>query len=375
VSAKDKLLRPELLDLICCPACGASLNITEAAWHDHELWGGVLVCTVNAHSYPVHKGIPYLYQDDESWRSKKVEAEGWVQLHKKNGIYFQGENAVDLRIPYYPEAPWTDIAPSFDLALDVLQLTGSETVLDLGAGRGWAAKYFAARGCRVVALDIVPDENVGLGRARTLMRHANVEFELVIGDGEKLPFLANRFDVVFCCGTLHHATDLNLLVENIHNILRPGGRLCAICEPCISIWRHEKRMLRTYAAEELALGIHETMPTLNDYLNALQLHQLSVVHALPGNLYNGRQTQTDWPDLARELGATWNGLQINRPIQSLQRSAKYVIRRLAAVANGSLAKDTSSRLANDDAAAQYSILTWCGGALFLLAEKEVTYEH
>jgi SAM-dependent methyltransferase len=337
------------------------------------LWEGVLACSTFAHFYPVHKGIPYLYQDDESWSSKKVEAEGWVQLHKNNGIYFQVENAIDLKVPYYPEAPWTGIAPAFDLALDVLDLTGQETVLDLGAGRGWAAKYFAARGCRVVALDIVPDDNVGLGRARAIMQNANVEFELVIGDGENLPFLPNSFDVVFCCGTLHHATELSLLVENVHNVLAPGGRLCAICEPCISIWRHEQRMLSAHAAEELALGIHETMPTLNDYLNALQLHQLSVVHALPGDLYNGQQT--DWAELARELGATWNDVQLSHPIQSLRRSAKFILRRLAAVANGSLSKDTSSRLANDDAAAQHSILIWCGGALFLLAQKEVTNGH
>lgn len=348
--------------------CQARLQIGDATWRERELWAGALICTMSPHTYPVHNGIPYLYRDDESWSSKKVEAEGWVQLHKNNGIYFQGEDAIDLKIPYYPEEPWTGIAPSFDLALDVLRLTGTETILDLGAGRGWAAKYFAARGCRVVALDIVPDDNIGLGRARALMRHANVEFELVIGDGENLPFFANSFDVVFCCGTLHHATNLNLLVENIHNVTKPGGRFCAICEPCISIWRHEKRMLAAHAAEELALGIHETMPTFNDYMAVLRQNKFSVVHALPGDLYSGRHT--NWPELAREWGATWNGLQLDRPLQSLRRIAKYIARRLAAVASGSLAKDTTSELTNDHTAAQHSILLWCGGALFFLAEKE-----
>ena len=64
-------------------------------------------------------------------------------------------------------------------------------------GQGWASRYFAAKGCHVFTSDIVDDEFYGLGRAWAIMDHANVYFEPMLADGERLPFPDNQFDVVF----------------------------------------------------------------------------------------------------------------------------------------------------------------------------------
>ena len=261
-------MRTSLLNLICCPTCGSTLELMAITLiAGEEIREGSLRCVSCWASYPVSQGIPYLYVNDERWALKAREAQGWVEFHKERSIYEQPENAVDLKIPYYPEEPWITVACSFDIALEELGsfLRPDTTVLDLGAGRRWAAKHFAQRGCRTVALDINPDENVGLGRAWALMRYANVYFDLVIADGERLPFFPGSFDCVFCAAALHHAVDLPLLVKNIQRALKPGGILCAISEPCIAINQSAERILKRDAASELKHGINEHRPNLLEY--------------------------------------------------------------------------------------------------------------
>ena len=68
----------------------------------------------------------------------------------------------------------------------MLNLNGSERILDLGAGRSWAAKAFAKKGCYSVAIDIVPDDQIGLGRSKVIMNAANTYYERIIGDNENL---------------------------------------------------------------------------------------------------------------------------------------------------------------------------------------------
>ena len=327
-AAYNRPMRPELLEVICCPICGSilrpagdgSAGLSPVA--EDELWDGVLLCTGSGHEFPIANGIPHLYLDDEAWQPKKVEAQGWVEMFKDQGSYDPGPEPVDLRLPYIEATDWIEIASAFDLALDRLELSGGERILDLGAGRGWAAKHFALRGCPVVALDIMPDENIGLGRAYALMEQAQVKFELLLGDGEELPLLPDRFDIVFGCATLHHATDLPAMMHNIGRVLKPGGLLCAIREPCLSIWRDEKRMLERIAADELAAGINENLPTLGDYVAALDAAQMTIVHALPSDRYRGENT--DWPGTAGDMGAAWGGVDLANLPASLKGVASYL---------------------------------------------------
>ncbi len=264
-------MRTSLLTLVCCPACGGALEPVDERAEQPEIWEGDLRCVRCGAVYPVQRGIPHLYIDDARWAPKAREAQGWVDYHKERDIYIQPEDAVDLKIPYYPEEPWITVATSFDIAMEELVsfLKPGMVVLDLGAGRGWAAKQFALRGCRAVALDITPDENVGLGRAWALMKHADVYFDPIIADGERLPLLPESVDLVFCAATLHHTSDLPLFMKNIQRVLKPAGMLCAIGEPCIAVDQKAERILARDAGSELKHGINEQRPNLLEYWAAL----------------------------------------------------------------------------------------------------------
>ena len=260
-------MHTRLLPILRCPASGGAL-LLEAPnqdWIDE----GLLISVETGRRYPIQAGIPHLYIDDECWQPKAREARGWVQLFQDTGGFERDDG--DLLWPYYDQQPWIDIARQFDIMLTHTNPCAGDWVLDLGAGRGWAAKHFALRGCHTVAVDVVADSVVGLGRSRALMEHTNVAFDPIIADGENLPLINDHFDLVFCSATLHHATDLRMLLSNILRVLRPGGRLAAINEPCIADATDDEQLWRSpELARELSYGINETRPRLKEYRQVLR---------------------------------------------------------------------------------------------------------
>jgi ubiquinone/menaquinone biosynthesis C-methylase UbiE len=312
--------------------------------------------------------MAFVHREDDIWAAKAREAQGWVELHKRQGYYKPGEQRVDLKIPYHDEEPWQSVARRFDQALARLQLTGVETVLDLGAGRGWAAKHMALLGCETVALDVADDENVGLGRSRSLMDDAGVFFERVIGDGEHLPFQPESFDGVFCSAALHHATDLPLLLMNVHRVLKPGGWLCAIREPSLSAIDEAAEELRRNAEEEIAVGIGETRPTFGAYLDALRAADLlpKMVVPAPSLSMNDSDVQV-W---ARDLGALWAWPDWHDPRRSARRVWDFANKRLQALAQRKLPWVAASNADDSRARALAAVAHWCTGELFILAEKK-----
>ncbi len=360
-------MKENLIDLICCPVCNQALSISEPIYFSDEIWEGKLTCRQN-HLFPIHNGMPHLFIDDDRWRQKAKEAAGWVKIHKELGIYEPVENPVDFKIPFFDEEPWISVAKSFDVALTELRLTGNEVVLDLGAGRGWASKEFAKLGNQVVALDITSDEKVGLGRAHAIMGHHDVYFDCVIGDGEKLPFFADKFDLVFCSATLHHSSDLPLLLANIEKVLKKRGQLCAIFEPCISVGASEDFTLARDAQRELDLGINETRPNLFKYVNAAQNNGLRVCKAYPMPAFGMSDDQLRrW---GKDVGALFPVISARRPLKTLSRLRHYFGPRWTAWRNGDFGK-IQQMLQNFEGRrhVEASILCWIGDELFLIVAK------
>ena len=360
-------MKENLISLLACPACGGPFNLVGAEADELEIQQATLVCRQCGAEFAVRRGMPHLYIADQAWAPKAQEAAGWVQIHQDLGIYEQGEEAIDLSIPYYPEEPWIGVARSFDMAREYLQLTGRETILDLGAGRGWAAKQFALLGCRVVALDVVADENVGLGRARTIMTHAGTYFERVIGDGENLPFQPDSFDLVFCAATLHHTSHLGRMIGEISKILKPAGRLCAINEPCISILEQESEVLARDAAHELRLGINERRPNIRDYYAALQQNGLAIEQAIPARAHSmDRHALKNW---YYDVGAGRPPLRSKPRARSFWRLYNFGKNRLRATWHGVYRQATLPPPVTGRNQTAYHILMWTTGELFLLARK------
>ncbi|NJO84094.1 MAG: methyltransferase domain-containing protein [Blastochloris sp.] len=256
------------ISLLCCPADGGLLEC-EGNTENRQVINGALVCKSCGQHDTITDGVALLYVNDEAWQPKAREAAGWIQLFRDTAGY--GDNPDDYALPYLERPPWDEIAPQFDLALELAAFEPDKRVLDLGAARGWAARDFARRGCPTFAVDVIDDPFVGVGRAFTLAAQDGAQITPVVADGENLPFAAGSLDIVFCAATLHHATNLQMLLQNIQRVLRPGGVLIAINEPIISDAIPEHVALsEADTSRELSYGINETRPHLDGYRQALQ---------------------------------------------------------------------------------------------------------
>ncbi len=291
-------MQATLLSRLRCPACEGHLTLIgeSAAWIET----GTLVCTKCSHQYPIKNGMPHLHVDDARWQPKAAEASGWVKYHHDHQIYDQTGVDIDFQLPYFPHEPWLAIAHQFDIALELVVPQAGQWVLDIGAGRGWAAKHFALRGCHSVAIDVTDDEHVGLGRSRALMAQAGVVYDTLIADSEQLPFATASFDLVFCSAALHHTTDLTCLVDQIGRVLKHGGRLVAMNEPCVSDASQDDELRRTVLAEELSYGINETRPHLDDYRRVISHAGLQETVLLTPETY--RRKPSDMVAWSHELG-------------------------------------------------------------------------
>lgn len=290
-----KLIRPQLMDILACPSCDSS----EMSYITEE--EPCIRCEQCGERYGFENKIPLLYKDDEFWAPKKREAAGWVSLWQElfEGSYEENKEIVpDVDLPFTAtEGPWFDVKRMFEAALSQMELRGGERILDIGAGEGWASLHFARQGCQAVAMDVVPDLALGLGRAWKRMELTGVNYDLVIGDNERLPFQPETFDFVFSSNTLHHSNNLNHLFANIYRVLRPGGQLIAIGDPLISVFEREKNTLD--GERERAHGIVERRRRYYHYWAALLRAGFRRIHGEEAQTF-GKADAELYPWLAEE---------------------------------------------------------------------------
>jgi demethylmenaquinone methyltransferase / 2-methoxy-6-polyprenyl-1,4-benzoquinol methylase len=108
----------------------------------------------------------------------------------------------------------------------VAAIDGSDRqrVLDLACGTGDIAFAVAARGSRVVGLDIT-HRMLQLASGKP---QASRRVSFVTGDMMALPFPDASFDVITTGYGLRNVPDLGGALREMHRVLRPGGRMLAL---------------------------------------------------------------------------------------------------------------------------------------------------
>ena len=125
-------------------------------------------------------------------------------------------------------------APNYDQASHVQQRVGEqmlallqaqpgpvERALDIGCGTAALTLALTPHARCITALDLAPGM---LQVARSNDRQRRLA-AFVCGDAERLPFAPGQFDLVFSSFTLQWCEDLTTALTEIHQVLRPGGRL------------------------------------------------------------------------------------------------------------------------------------------------------
>lgn len=101
-------------------------------------------------------------------------------------------------------------------------------LLDVGCGTGRFSERAHQRGAEVVALDVGPN----------LLKQALARADVspVVGDGLRLPFQDESFDVVVSSEMIEHTTSPVTAVGEMARVLRPGGRLALTCPNKVWLW-------------------------------------------------------------------------------------------------------------------------------------------
>ena len=105
----------------------------------------------------------------------------------------------------------------------LLDLSGSNKVLDIGAGYGGAARYLASTfGCSIIALNLSEKENQR-DHEINAERGLTDKIEVVDGSFESIPLDDNSVDVVWSQDAILHSGHREKVIQEVARVLKPGG--------------------------------------------------------------------------------------------------------------------------------------------------------
>lgn len=146
-------------------------------------------------------------------------------------------------------------APENQFILTQIGSLRGKRVLDLGPGLGESSVYFALQGAHVTSIDVSPEMCALVQR---LAEVNGVRVESIVASAEAFDALKGGFDVVYAGNLLHHIDDRDLVLRNIHAVLKSGGRFFAIDplahNPVINIYRRMANKVRTAGESPLRMS-------------------------------------------------------------------------------------------------------------------------
>jgi SAM-dependent methyltransferase len=132
-----------------------------------------------------------------------------------------------------------------------------KSVLEIGCGIGNDLSRFARAGAHVTGIDIA-DRAIELSRSNFDQRALNGQF--VQMDGEALAFDDNTFDLAYCHTVLQFTPNPERLIDEIHRVLKPGG----------------KALIMVLNRRSWLMWMHRVFKVRIDYLDSPVYHLFSV---------------------------------------------------------------------------------------------------
>lgn len=148
-------------------------------------------------------------------------------------------------------------------------------ILDLGAGNGWMSYRLALKGHSPVAVDLLTNDEDGLGAALHFSRHVQPLFPRVQAELDHLPFASSIFDLVIFNASFHYSEDYDRTLAEALRCTRSGGRVVIADTPSYADDTSGRRMVEEKQANFVAkYGFASNSITSCEYLTPHCLSQL-----------------------------------------------------------------------------------------------------
>jgi SAM-dependent methyltransferase len=139
------------------------------------------------------------------------------------------------------------------------------TILDVGAGNCWMSYRLALAGYRPVAVDLLTNEQDGLGAGVHFLNDLPRPFPRFQAEATHLPFRDGCFDAVIFNASFHYSEDYEATVREALRCLRPTGMLII----CDTPWYTREESGRQMIAERRA-AFRQHFETASDSLRSLE---------------------------------------------------------------------------------------------------------
>jgi SAM-dependent methyltransferase len=124
-------------------------------------------------------------------------------------------------------------------------LERSLKILDLGAGNGWLSNRLAAQGDRVIAVDLLVNEQDGLGA----WKHYEHSFTAVQAEFNHLPVMDRFADAVIFNASLHYSENYAETLREALRVLSPQGAIVIMDSPVYRRPASGEQMVREREAQ------------------------------------------------------------------------------------------------------------------------------
>jgi SAM-dependent methyltransferase len=156
-------------------------------------------------------------QNLTTWEHAEVES----SAREASEIQLQRLQVAPHDITRYLDPP-ADTCFPLEYSYYLLDDVRGKVVLDYGCGSGENTLLLAARGGRVISMDL-SESLIRLAQHRLKVNSIAGDVRFLVGSAHSIPLPDESVDVVFGIAILHHL-DLALASPEVHRVLRPGGR-------------------------------------------------------------------------------------------------------------------------------------------------------
>jgi SAM-dependent methyltransferase len=168
-------------------------------------------------------------------------------------------------------------------------------ILDMGAGNGWLSYRLTLLGHLPVAVDLLINNQDGLGAATHFTSHVRPLFPRVQAALDRLPFASSTFDLVIFNASFHYSEDYQRTFAEALRCTRPGGAVVIADTPWYAEEESGKKMVeekhRRFAA---TYGFPSNSISSLEYLTPRRLERLQ------------NEPRLEWKSIKPFYGIRWS---------------------------------------------------------------------